>query len=124
VSAATIKARLAAATPAPWIAASGKGKVSVVGTKDNNGHSYALAVFSAVPATHRKGDAELIAHAPTDLALLMAVVEHAKLDHYLTEHFLRADDQYVSVPGCACPLGADLHPCPALATLDALEASD
>ena len=57
MSAASIRQRLAAATPTEWIAASGKGKLSVVGTKDANGHSYALAVFSAVPATHRKADA-------------------------------------------------------------------
>ena len=78
MSAETIRQRLAAATPTEWIAASGKGKLSVVGTKDANSHSYALAVFSAVPATHRKADAELTAHAPADLALLLDLVEAAQ----------------------------------------------
>ncbi len=57
----SIKARLVAATPTEWKAASGRGKLSVLGTIDENGHSYALAVFSAVPATHRKADVDLCA---------------------------------------------------------------
>jgi hypothetical protein len=74
----SVRKRLEAATPTEWRAASGRGKLSVVGTIDKNGHSYALAVFSAVPATHRAADADLTAHAPTDLAVLLAVAEAAK----------------------------------------------
>jgi hypothetical protein len=80
MSIASIRKRLEAATPTEWVAATGtRRQYGVVGTKDTNGHSYALAVFSAVPATHRKADAELTAHAPKDLALLVEVAEAVEL---------------------------------------------
>ena len=119
----SIKARLAAATNSPWseIRMEHLG-LSVICNAVMEGDEVA-AYETVMAGTHitAEADADLIAHAPTDLALLLAVVEHAKRDHYLTEHFLRGDDQYISVPGCACPFGADLLPCPTLDALNELE---
>lgn len=77
VSSESLRRRLEAATPSEWKAATGRGKYGVIGTTDAEGRSYCLAVLSAVPATHRKADAELIAHAPTDLRLALDVIEAA-----------------------------------------------
>lgn len=43
-------------TSSEWKGATGRGKYGVIGTVEPNGHRYAIAVFSAVPATHRKAD--------------------------------------------------------------------
>lgn len=70
MSAETIRQRLAAATPAPWDAEEGSGTVWA---------GPASVVQIAYESGRTKGDAALIAHAPTDLALLLAAVEAAQV---------------------------------------------
>jgi hypothetical protein len=62
-----IRARLKAATPGPW----------TTGSRDDSGNLYIgqAEPGGALVATAGDGDAELIAHAPMDLAYLLARVE-------------------------------------------------
>jgi hypothetical protein len=76
-----IRAELAAITPTPWKGASvpsGR-KYGVIGTTDEKGRSYALAVFSAVPAKHRHADTQFVAHAPVYVAALCDVADALRL---------------------------------------------
>lgn len=70
-----IQARVDAATPGPWVGASStrqsKG-YGVVGAMSNRGTGKAIAVFSGVE--NRQEDAQLCAHAPTDLAALVTAL--------------------------------------------------
>ena len=89
----SLRKRLEAATPTEWKAASGRGKYSVIGTTDTNGRSYSLAVLSAIPATHRKADADLIAYAPTDLRLALDVIDAAKELRTWVNNYLRISEE-------------------------------
>ena len=77
---AAIEARLAAITPTEWLGASvpSNRKYGVIGTTDKKGRSYAIAVLSAVPATHRHADTQFIAHAPEDVRALLEEVKRLR----------------------------------------------
>jgi hypothetical protein len=109
--------RLAEATPGPWhtdeaasellaykvTAASGEVIVGPGGWPDTGG-------------VWNKPDAVFIVHAPTDLALLLAVVRAVLPEHYCVEGFNTDGDER---EGCAC---GDPDCC-VLAALDAFEAA-
>ena len=63
-----IKARLAAATPGPWVLAPDRESITQT--------SHLTRDVWTIPRTHE--DMELIAHAPSDLAALIAEVERLR----------------------------------------------
>ena len=65
-----IKARLAAATPGPWVLS--KDRETITQT------SHITRDVWTIPRTHE--DMELIAHAPSDLAALIAEVERLRVE--------------------------------------------
>ena len=88
MSAESLRARLAAATPGPW-------EGLLVGVVGDEERTY-VAPFDNERQAPKPADADLIAHAPTDLALLLAVFDAAKeaIDpgDYLPQHFTYPGD--------------------------------
>lgn len=82
-----IRARLAAATPGPWANYGNLGhEVYAVNAHEDDEPGY---VAEAIP---RKSDAEFIAHAPTDMARLLAVVE--AVEKLIESPFAAADKRH------------------------------
>lgn len=127
-----IRQRLEAATPGPWEQRHGQllmppQRYEVIGadgtwlvTAGDNDYGPAGGLYGA-------DNAALIAHAPTDLKLLLAVAEAAKALRYIVTYHdpgIPGEDGYVGDP----PLRPGCHPdCDAVeafkAALDALEAA-
>ncbi len=72
----SVRKRLAEATPGPWAWAAGGGTAFVQTKNPSPVYPRNIAVLS--PSDRDLKDSWLIAHAPTDLALLLAVAEAAK----------------------------------------------
>lgn len=104
-----IEERLAAATPGPW-------------ERDQFGPDDDSARFIGSPSTGRivvfeaatAGNADLIAHAPTDPAALVAVVREVEKIHRPTTNAYHPDD-----PPC-CFEDAEIWPCPTASALQKL----
>lgn len=71
-----LRARLAKATPGPWVYAFQPKKHTVIG--QNKGKKSKVVAVISRKVLLRKNDAELITHASTDLALLLRCVEEAQ----------------------------------------------
>lgn len=113
MSSESLRARLAAATPGPWITVSSTDGVTqhywVQAEERNPVDQLVVESHDGVPI---RPDANLIAHAPTDLAAALKVIELAK-----AEHTMGAPDG----DGCRfCSCG--ISDCPTAFEVEAFEA--
>lgn len=106
---AEIEARLSAATPGPWIAEYSGEQGNCVIPSDAQSTREAVCVTRLY---HQQADAELIAHAPADLAALVAVVREVEALH-------RPDESRGTWDGYCRSCGKE-WPCPTAAAVQTL----
>ena len=126
----SIHQRLDAGTPGPWADALGPLFGAVVCPGLSNDSEYTDVVYGGRVVCESIGtaDAALVAHAPTDLALLLAVAEVMKAqDHQecsgsnLECRMCYLPRSNASWTHCRC---GEWWPCPSKLALNALEAAD
>ena len=126
----SVRRRVAAATSWPWAESPGGIYGVVVSPGLTNGNRAIDAAYGGrvVGESMTVADADLIAHAPTDLALLLAVAEVMKgQDHRQCsspDAACAVCDAYSCEASPHCHLCGALWPCPSTLALDALEAAE